>query len=131
MSIRNLLTIDDDNEPFTVKSKCVFIPVSFTIPEPDRDMIPMAELKALTGNKVMRFYNLPQRGDTIDFVVDGRGRDTAAGFTWAPILRMDGSKLLWDSAKDFNGSPAEARHYGAWERYAQVLLEANEFIFLD
>ena len=80
-----------------------------------------------------------KRGDTIDFVADGRGRDTQAGFSWAPILRMEGadtgknSKLLWDAAKDFpNNAPAAAvRRYGAWERYAQVLLEGNEFLFLD
>jgi Protein of unknown function (DUF1553)/Protein of unknown function (DUF1549)/Planctomycete cytochrome C len=78
-----------------------------------------------------------QRGDTIDFVVDGRGRDTFGGFTWAPVLRMEGTdasknaKLLWDAAKDFNGSAPVASRYGAWERYAQVLLEANEFLFLD
>ena len=57
----------------------------------------------------------------------------------APVLRMDGAeaaknpKLLWDCARDFNGSPPAAgvQRFGAWERYAQVLLEANEFLFLD
>jgi Protein of unknown function (DUF1553)/Protein of unknown function (DUF1549)/Planctomycete cytochrome C len=78
-----------------------------------------------------------KRGDTIDFVVDGRGSDAFGGFNWAPVLRMDGAessktgKLVWDAAKDFKGAPPAAKPYGAWERYAQVLLEANEFLFLD
>jgi len=40
-------------------------------------------------------------------------------------------KLLWDAARDFQRRPAVARPCGVWERYAQVLLEANEFLFLD
>ncbi len=78
-----------------------------------------------------------QRGDSIDFVVDGRGRDQFAGFTWAPVIRLEcadapkGAKLLWDAAKDFRGAPVEAKRFGPWARYAQVLLQANEFMFLD
>ena len=78
-------------------------------------------------------------GDTIDFVVDARGRDMHAGFTWAPVLRIETTatpapeKVEWDAAKDFktqNSSPASPV-FGIWERYAQVLLESNEFMFLD
>jgi len=80
-----------------------------------------------------------QRGDIIDFVVDGRGRDGQAGFSWAPVLRMEGAdsvknpKLLWDCAKDFPSKAPNTmvRGHGVWERYAQVLMEANEFLFLD
>ena len=79
-----------------------------------------------------------RRGDTIDFVIDARGRDTQAGFTWAPVVRMEGApdtpkttKLIWDAAKDFAGAPVGVKRPGPWERYAQVLLEANEFLFLD
>ncbi len=78
-----------------------------------------------------------QRGDTIDFVVDARGRDSFGGFNWAPVIRLEGEelvknpKLIWDAAKDFKGGPVQQRKYGPWERYAQVLLESNEFLFLD
>ena len=81
-----------------------------------------------------------KRSDTIDFVADGRGRDQQAGFTWAPVIRMEDTDMAnvyrvhWDSAKDFpSKSPPsnEPRRFGVWERYAQVLLEANEFLFLD
>jgi len=77
-------------------------------------------------------------GDTIDFVVDARGRETHGSFAWAPILRMDASAdsvtneaLVWDSAKDFKTAPPTARPFDVWQRYAQVLLESNEFTFLD
>ena len=76
-------------------------------------------------------------GDTIDFVTDARGRDMQGGFTWAPMLRMEtpepakGEKALWDAAKDFKMPAATPRTFDAWERLAQVLLEANEFTFLD
>jgi len=88
-----------------------------------------------------------RRGDTIDFVVEGRGRDQNGGFNWAPVIRMEGGKetsapkkdapkgprVVWEAAKDFKGKPTQnvADQAGVWERYAQVLLEANEFLFLD
>ena len=79
-----------------------------------------------------------RRGDAIDFVIDARGREQYGGFTWAPVLRMEGgpdtpktTKLIWDAAKDFAGAPVGVKHLGVWERYAQVLLEANEFMFVD
>ncbi|MSU44272.1 MAG: DUF1553 domain-containing protein [Pedosphaera sp.] len=77
-------------------------------------------------------------GDTIDFVVDARGRDNHAGFTWPLILRMEtasavaNEKLVWDAAKDFKApAAAPAPTFDAWERLAQVLLESNEFMFRD
>ena len=91
-----------------------------------------------------------QRGDTIDFITDARGREQAAGYTWSPALRLPGAdapenkpdkkdkladakkeKLLWDAAKEFKGAPPKPQPYGIWERYAQALLEGNEFMFID
>jgi hypothetical protein len=77
-------------------------------------------------------------GETIDFVVDARGRDTNGGFTWSPVLRMASAsnvaseKTLWDAAKDFK-PPASTtpQIFDIWARYTQVLLESNEFLFLD
>ena len=76
--------------------------------------------------------------DTIDFVVDARGRDQHANFAWAPVIRLAPSpthpneKLLWDAAKDFKTpATAPAPTFDAWSRLAHVLLEANEFVFLD
>lgn len=42
-----------------------------------------------------------------------------------------GEKILWDAAKDYKGSPVAAEVYDAWQRYAQVLLQTNEFMFVD
>ena len=76
--------------------------------------------------------------DTIDFAVDARGRDQHANFTWAPVICLEPSathpdeKLIWDAAKDFKTpATAPAPAFDAWSRLAQVLLEANEFMFLD
>jgi hypothetical protein len=66
-------------------------------------------------------------GDTIDFVADCHGYVSYDRFSWAPVLRMEG--VEWSAEADFAG-PAE-RPLTPWERYAQVLLETNEFLFVD
>ena len=78
-------------------------------------------------------------GDAIDFVVDARGRDMHGSFAWSPVLRLDAADnaamatSVWDSAKDFKNPTATTTTatFDVWERYAQVLLETNEFLFLD
>ena len=77
-------------------------------------------------------------GDTLDFVVDARGRDNHGGFTWSPLLRMEtvsaaaGEKMVWDAAKDFKAPvTTPTPPFDVWARLAQVLLESNEFMFLD
>jgi hypothetical protein len=76
-----------------------------------------------------------ETGDTIDFVVDARGRTRMGGFTWSPLLQMEENetteKLVWDSAKDFKAATPVPPAFDVWQRYAQVLLESNEFMFLD
>jgi hypothetical protein len=79
------------------------------------------------------------RGETIDFVVEARGTEPNAGFSWAPILQMDNTgadsakkpKLTWDASKDFADNAENRRQYRIWDRFAQILLESNEFLFLD
>jgi hypothetical protein len=68
-----------------------------------------------------------RKGDPIDFVADWDGRASYDRFGWAPVVRMDGE--VWSAEADFAG-PAEAP-LTAWEKYAQVLLETNEFLFND
>jgi len=81
-----------------------------------------------------------RKGDTVDFVVDCRSDPEADTFRWAPVIRMSRSKednattgegeiLEWDSAEQFAGPPPIP--LSLWGRYAQVLLEANEFAFVD
>ncbi|WP_020468695.1 PSD1 and planctomycete cytochrome C domain-containing protein [Zavarzinella formosa] len=73
-------------------------------------------------------------GDVIDFVVDARGREQHGGFEWSPVIKVAGdAKAVWDSGKDFRPPTATAVPpvFGPWERFSQILLEANEFVFLD
>jgi hypothetical protein len=73
---------------------------------------------------------LVKRGDTIDFVIVGKGP-----FTWAPTIRFleavkAGEFNAWDAEKDFSGNVAP-KQLEAWEKFAQVLLETNELTFVN
>jgi hypothetical protein len=68
-----------------------------------------------------------EKGDTIDFIVDARIDPESDGFGWAPTIKQ-GDKS-WSAKDDFAG-PA-SKPLNAWARYAQVLLETNEFAFVD
>jgi hypothetical protein len=70
-----------------------------------------------------------EKGDTIDFMVDGRADAENDSFTWAPTIRLETGGKEWSASADFRG-PA-ARPLTLWERYAQVLLQSNEFAFVD
>ncbi len=82
-----------------------------------------------------------QRGDFIDFVADCRNSVEFDSFHWAPTIALnDGpdtnagdAPREWDAQAGFAGpskSP-EKRPLTAWEKYAQVLLLANELMFVD
>ncbi len=69
-------------------------------------------------------------GDTIDFLVGCRGSDNSDAFVWVPIVR--GDKGEWDAKGQFAGPAAPLPPpLRPWEQYAQVLLETNEFVFVD
>ncbi len=74
-------------------------------------------------------------GDTIDFVVDGRQDSENDAFTWAPVIESvpaEGSKAApqkWSASADFRGP--DVAMLTKWEQYAQVLLETNEFAFVE
>jgi len=75
-------------------------------------------------------------GDTIDFVVDVRDGLNSDQHLWAPKIRVvsptaEGTPEPsdWDASRDFNGPPT--RRLKPWEQLAQVLLMANEFLFVD
>jgi hypothetical protein len=81
-----------------------------------------------------------KQGDTIDFVVDFRAGLNSDMFKWAPIIQAvgapsaasDGPVGEWDAKKEFSGPPAAPdKPLNAWEKLAQVLLLANEFMFVD
>ncbi len=78
-------------------------------------------------------------GDTIDFVVDVRDGLNSDQHLWAPKIRVvDGDAFAvagstpvsdWDAVRDFSGPMTE--RLKPWEQLAQVLLMANEFLFID
>ena len=69
-------------------------------------------------------------GETLDFLVDARNDDNSDSFRWHPTIT--GDLGTFDSQAQFSG-PAAARPAALkpWEQYAQVLLETNEFVFVD
>ncbi len=71
-----------------------------------------------------------QPGDTLDFVTDFLGELTSDQNLWAPrIVVPDSESPRWDAARDFAGPPSPT--LSPWEQLAQVLLMANELMFLD
>jgi hypothetical protein len=71
-----------------------------------------------------------EAGETIDFIVDCRADNNSDSFTWAPVIRMGEEE--WNAQSGFGGpAPKPAPAMTAWEKYVQVLLESNEFIFVD
>jgi hypothetical protein len=83
-----------------------------------------------------------KRGDTVDFIVDCRASDAFDSFTWPVSLKMKNipdsvaggqDTQEWDSQKDFAGPDTKPRAapLTPWEKYAQILLETNEFVFVD
>ncbi len=69
-------------------------------------------------------------GETLDFVVDCRADNNSDSFSWSPAIRMGDQD--WNSMSAFGGpAPKPAPPLSAWEKYAHVLLESNEFVFVD
>jgi len=76
------------------------------------------------------------RGDTIDFIVACRDNPSFDSFTWTPSISLagpDGETAVaqWDAETGFRGPVELPPSLTAWERYAQVLLLSNEFMFVD
>jgi hypothetical protein len=84
-----------------------------------------------------------KQGETLDFAVDnGRANDhNSDSFTWqvtitkeaaAEPVAGDDTGGIWSSTAEFSGPPATAPNpLTAWEKLAQVLLQSNEFVFVD
>ena len=69
-------------------------------------------------------------GETLDFLIDPRTGDNSDTFRWHPTIT--GDLGTFDSQAQFSG-PGDPRPaaLNPWEQYAQVLLETNEFVFVD
>jgi mono/diheme cytochrome c family protein len=70
-------------------------------------------------------------GDTLDFVVDIGGTLNNDQFVWEAtiVAAGDDQASAWNSKSDFQGQGAN--YLTPWEQLAQVLLSANEFLFVD
>ncbi len=83
--------------------------------------------------------NIPvKKGDILDFIVECRADNEFDSFTWSPNLRLAGVQIAAagsegviesDAQRDFAATSATAM--SPWEKYAQVLLMSNEFVFVD
>jgi len=79
-----------------------------------------------------------QAGDTLDFIVDIADSLNSDQFLWSPALTPtnqttgsggDASSEVWDAAKDFSAQAIS--QLDPWEQLVQVLMLANEFMFVD
>jgi hypothetical protein len=79
-----------------------------------------------------------RRGDTIDFILDMRGSPDYDSFQWPPKIKVVTVKngnaqtqTEWSAQSDFSGPKKTFKPLTPWEKYAQVLLLSNEFMFVD
>ncbi len=80
-----------------------------------------------------------KQGDTIDFVVECQVDAYDDNFTWAPVIRYQlaqeqttAAVAEWNASRDFSGPSVQLPvPLNVWQSYAQVLLLANEFVFVD
>ena len=96
--------------------------------------------KVFNTSQPTRFPKLAvKKGDTIDFITDSLADPTFDTFTWAPVIRLtDASGVEWNAMTQFSGPAgtkttrtAKVKSLTAWEKFAQVLLEANELVFVN
>jgi hypothetical protein len=73
-----------------------------------------------------------KEGDTLDFVVTIDRSLNNNDFAWSPAIKATDGKGGWDGKKEFAGPPPPPPEpLAGWEKYVQVLLLSNEFVFVD
>ena len=80
-----------------------------------------------------------KRGDTIDFITEMQTNANTDTFHWSPTLNVvkveygtvPPKRNNWSAQNDFEGPVKTPASLNAWEKYAQVLLLSNEFMFVD
>ena len=91
------------------------------------------ELKAATVHKTnveMNVENIAvEAGDTLDFIVDIGDNLNSDQFLWEPVIVT--AERRWEAKPEFTGPLPAPDYLEPWELYAQVLLLANEFAFVD
>jgi len=101
---------------------------------------PLGEWLAHNQKRETKVENVRvSRGDTVDFVTDCYGTVDYDSFGWAPEIRFQaddktrpGERMEWNAQKDY-AETARVMHpaMDAWQKYAQVVLLANELVFVD
>lgn len=98
----------------------------------------LGEWTARNGKKAVDLAKVEvRRGDVLDFVTDCRESVAFDSFHWAPVVKyasqIPDGPVEWNAKADFGGpvKPAEKRALSPWEKYAQVILLANELMFVD
>jgi hypothetical protein len=96
------------------------------------------ELKNVTAHHSRADMSLSnfavEKDDTIDFIVDIRENLNNDQFLWSPIIAFKSTNdlALFDATHDFHGPRApQLNLLQPWAQYAQALLLANEFSFVD
>ena len=91
------------------------------------------ELKSANVHKTnveMNVENVAvEAGDTIDFIVDIGDNLNSDQFLWEPVIVT--AERRWEAKPEFTGPMPAPDYLEPWEQYAQVLLLANEFAFVD
>jgi hypothetical protein len=88
----------------------------------------IAEPKGNVGTKLEKIDL--KSGDTLDFIVSLRAENNSDSFTWPVAIKAEMGE--WDSRAQFAGpTPPKPPPLTPWEKFAQVLLETNEFLFVD
>jgi hypothetical protein len=81
-------------------------------------------------------------GDTLDFVVDTNAELNNDQYLWAPVvyeapggaasgIATTTAPNSWEAERDFSGVTTIPTPLNRWEQLAQVLLIANELMFVD
>ncbi|MEO6183919.1 MAG: PSD1 and planctomycete cytochrome C domain-containing protein [Verrucomicrobiota bacterium] len=78
-------------------------------------------------------------GEIIDFIADMQADSSHDTFRWSPVIKLSQAasdsvqptKTEWGAQGEFDGPQNEFKSIGTWEKYTQVLLLSNEFMFVD
>ncbi len=79
-----------------------------------------------------------KRGEQLNFVVDFNSQNGWDGYQWSPVIVL--KTLTAKNPQRFSSKGSfpktilkkkTLQQYGTWERYAQVLLMSNEFLFIE
>ena len=67
MTKRRLLLESNSDETVIILKDALFYPVIFRLPESVRESMPAAQSLYISKRHVMRFFNVPSKGDLINF----------------------------------------------------------------